>query len=90
MRAQLHQEGITQPVLHLKHNFLTDGIISLVFIPLHSTGHVMWLNWGIRWLWVQVLVHSIGEGSGHILHVNNQPMFILLVPLSKGKMFWGC
>lgn len=45
MRAQLHQEGKTQPVRHLKHNFLTDGIISLVFITLHTTRHVMWLNW---------------------------------------------
>lgn len=49
----------------------------------------MWLSWGIRWLWVQVLVRFIGEGSGHIVHVNNQPMIILLVPLCKGEMFLG-
>lgn len=92
----MHQEGASQPVPQLKHNLLFTGVCwcqknpTLVFITLNSIGHVMWLNWGIRWLWVQVIVHSIGEGSGHTLHVNNQAMIILLVPLSKGKMFWGC
>lgn len=49
----------------------------------------MWLSWGIRWLWVQVLVHFLEEGGGHTVHVNNQPMIILLVPLCKGEMFLG-
>lgn len=48
----------------------------------------MWLSWGIRWLWVQVLVH-LEEGSGHTVHVNNLPMITLLVPLCKGEIFWG-
>lgn len=94
--STVHQEGASQLVVQLKHNLLFTDVCwcqkntTLVFITLNSIGHVMWLNWGIRWLWVQVIVHSIGEGSGHTLHVNNQAMIILLVPLSKGKMFWGC
>lgn len=34
-------------------------------------------------------MHSIGEGSGHTLHVNNQAMIIFLFHLVKGRCFGG-